>query len=161
MAKKGRPRFEYTEKLGREICRAISSSSKGLEVLCKENSHWPCADTIYNWLSERADFSEIYVRAKRQQVDVLISEILQIADDSSRDTITDEHGKERYNGEWVGRSRLRIDTRKWLASKLVPRLYGDRVQVEKVDLNEDPDIILAKNIVASNRVTNDNGNTKS
>ena len=36
----------------------------------------------------------------------------------------------QVNGEHIQRSRVRIDTRKWLASKLVPRMYGDAKEPE-------------------------------
>ena len=102
----------------------LTSSSKGTKKLCAEHSHWPCQDTLFTWLKTDAEFSEQYALAKRAQVEVLVDEILAIADDSSQDILVNEEGKEIYDGERVARSRLRIDTRKWLACKLVPRVYG-------------------------------------
>ena len=32
----------------------------------------------------------------------------------------------------VSRNKLRVDSRKWIAAKLKPRVYGDKVQVEGV-----------------------------
>lgn len=127
--KVGRPTI-YTRELAQEICDAIASDSKGLKTLCKENVHWPHRNNIYKWLRKYPDFRCMYVQSKEDQIETLVDEILEIADDISHDTVTkiDDKGveKEVYNSEWVNRSRLRIDTRKWLASKLVPRLYGDK-----------------------------------
>jgi hypothetical protein len=54
----------------------------------------------------------------------VIDELLEIADDSSNDQIIDTEGEIHFNSQAVQRARLRIDTRKWLACKLVPRVYG-------------------------------------
>ena len=119
----GRP-TTYTPELAKEICDIIASTSKGTKKLCKENRHWPCQDTLFTWLKIYPEFSEQYAQAKRCQIEVFIDEILDIADDSSQDEVTNEQGGIVCNSEFIARSRLRIDTRKWLASKLVPRTYG-------------------------------------
>jgi|SRR5580692_1224653 hypothetical protein len=119
----GRPKL-YTKELGEEICSAITCTSKSLAKLCKQNPHWPSHETIYSWLRTKSEFSDLYARAKQEQIQYLIDEILDISDDDLHDTIIDDGGKMRQNGEWIARSRLRVDTRKWLASKLVPKLYG-------------------------------------
>jgi len=58
--------------------------------------------------------------------------MLDIADDGRNDWM-ERHGKEdagwQANGENIQRSRVRIDTRKWLASKLKPKKYGDKVDL--------------------------------
>ena len=58
---------------------------------------------------------------------------MEIADDARNDWMSYEDKNSgceswRLNGEHVQRSRLRIDTRKWLASKLAPKIYGDLVE---------------------------------
>lgn len=123
--KMGRP-TTYTPELAKEICNSIASSSKGTKKLCKENSHWPCQDTLFTWLKTNPEFSEQYAQAKRCQIEVFIDEILEIADDSSQDEMMSEQGGIICNSEFIARSRLRIDTRKWLASKLVPKVYGSQ-----------------------------------
>ncbi|HDL7100129.1 TPA: hypothetical protein PXM79_002920 [Yersinia enterocolitica] len=72
-----------------------------------------------------------YARARAIQAELLAEEIITIADDSSGDVIVDDDGKEQTNHERVARSRLRVDARKWYASKLAPKRYGDRVQHEQ------------------------------
>ena len=71
-----------------------------------------------------SEFSEQYAKAKRCQVELLVDEILEIADDSSQDNSVNDQGNIAFNAERVARSRLRIDTRKWIACKLIPRVYG-------------------------------------
>lgn len=121
---RGRPSV-YTKELVKEICDSIASSSKGVMRLCAENPHWPNKDTIFTWIKNNDEFSDQYARAKRCQVESFIDDMIEIADDSSGDVTLNEHGGEVYNAERVARSRLRIDTRKWIACKLVPRVYGD------------------------------------
>lgn len=128
-SKVGRP-TQYTDELAKEICDKIASSSKGTKLLCKENPHWPCQDTIYTWLKRYPEFSEQYTQSKRCQIELLIDEILEIADDESNDCLIDKDGKLVSNNSAVNRARLKIDTRKWLACKLVPKVYGNKIDIE-------------------------------
>lgn len=121
--KMGRPSI-YTQELADEICAKIASNGKGIKLLCTENSHWPSKDTIFEWLKNYSDFSDQYVQAKQFQIETFIDDILEIADDASQDLVTNEHGNLVSNNSSIVRARLRIDTRKWLASKLVPKTYG-------------------------------------
>lgn len=123
ISKKGRT-TKYTKALANEICNRISSSSKGIKILCEENTHWPNKDTIFTWLKNDPEFSDQYARAKRCQIECLVDQILEISDDTSQDQLVDEQGKIRFNPQSINRARLKIDTRKWLAAKLVPRVYG-------------------------------------
>lgn len=131
--KRGRP-SEYSKELIEEICNVISSSSKGIKLLCKENSHWPNKDTIFTWLKNNKEFSDQYARAKKCQVEFLVDEILEIADDASHDQLINSEGKTIFNPQAVNRARLKIDTRKWLACKLVPRVYSNHPD-EMLDSN--------------------------
>ncbi|EHL31828.1 terminase small subunit-like protein [Legionella drancourtii] len=128
-SKIGRP-TKYNSELAEEICNVIASTSKGTKVLCKENMHWPCQDTLFAWLKKYPEFSEQYAQAKICQIELLIDEILEIADDESNDCFIDEDGKPVSNNSVVNRARLKIDTRKWLASKLVPKVYGNKIGIE-------------------------------
>jgi|SRR5579864_9435584 hypothetical protein len=120
----------YTKEIGEEICRKIAVSDYGLKRLCAENPHWPCRQTILEWRIKIDEFGVMYAKAKQDQVETLIDDCLDIADDTSRDTIikTNKDGDEYEvcNTEWINRSRLRIDTRKFLAQKLAPKIYGDK-----------------------------------
>jgi hypothetical protein len=65
-----------------------------------------------------------------QQADLLAEECLEISDDAHDDIKYDKDGNETCNTEFVARARLRIDTRKWLAAKLLPKQYGDAKKEE-------------------------------
>ena len=56
-------------------------------------------------------------------------EIVEISDESNRDTVLTESG-EHPDNEWISRSKLRVDTRKWLLSKLMPKKYGDKIETQ-------------------------------
>lgn len=122
----GRPSI-YTPELAAEICNVIASSTKGTKRLCRDYPHWPSQDTLFTWLKNHSEFSEQYAQAKRCQIEVLVDEMLDIADDSSLDSFITEDGSFVYNNITINRAKLKIDTRKWLACKLVPRVYGNMV----------------------------------
>lgn len=92
----------------------------------------PPERTIYGWLAAHEDFQQNYARARERQADKLAAEIIEIADDASGDTVTrtndDGSEYEVANHEWIARSRLRVDARKWAASKLAPKKYGDKIE---------------------------------
>jgi len=135
----GRPPRDWTE-LRKNLCKLISTSNKSLNTCLAElkTTLGYTADitTVFDWIHDDPEFAKQYARAKEEQADFLIEEMLEIADDSSEDDIfiekNDESGKSAKrvcNNEFVQRSRLRVDTRKWLASKLKPKRYGDRLDL--------------------------------
>lgn len=94
----------------------------------------PCQTTVYKWLRENEAFAQQYARARDDQADAIFDEILDIADDGKNDWMErhDEEGGNmgwRENGEALNRSKIRIDARKWMAGKLRPKKYGDKVDV--------------------------------
>jgi single-stranded DNA-binding protein len=90
--------------------------------------------TILAWVKEDAEFANQYARAREIGYHLLADEIVEISDESQRDSYTDEQGNVRVNAEVVARSRLRVDTRKWMLSKMLPKVYG-----EKLELKGDPE----------------------
>jgi hypothetical protein len=83
--------------------------------------------TVLKWLREDVTFQRQYAQAREAQADALVDEMLDIADDRALDP------KDR---------RVRIDTRKWLAGKLKPKKYG-----EKLLVGEDAENPLSKGTV--------------
>lgn len=121
--KMGRP-TDYTSELAALICERVATHEVGLQKLCTMYDDMPAKITINQWRFKYPDFAAQYAQAKISQIETLVDEILEIADDSSRDNVVNEQGNTVCNSEYIARSRLRIDTRKWLASKLVPKTYG-------------------------------------
>jgi hypothetical protein len=127
----GRP-TKYTEELAERICILISTSTFGIKKLCSLHDWMPEPSTIHLWRLKNEYFSEQYTKAKKNQAELLAEETLDIADESDRDVTINALGNEVCNTEFVNRSRLRVDTRKWLTSKLLPKIYGDQKTVEDV-----------------------------
>jgi len=103
----------------------------------------PCVATIFNWFRTEKGFLEQYEKAKEAQADTLAEELLDIADDGTNDWMekTNKDGENigwQLNGEHVQRSRLRVDTRKWVASKLKPKKYGDKLAHQVTGANGGP-----------------------
>jgi len=147
----GRP-SEYTPEKADEICARIAEGET-VRSVCLDDE-MPSTATFYKWLRENEEFLKLYTRAKEEQIDALIEEILDISDDGTNDWMErrDKDGNNigwQENGEALRRSQLRIETRKWLATKLKPKKYGDRTT-----LASDPDspfkVVVQREIITSN-----------
>lgn len=91
------------------------------------------AGAIRDWAREDDAFGERYTRAMHERWERLSEETLEIADDGTNDWVQREQDGRTVtvaDHEHIQRSKLRVDTRKWLLSKMVPRVYGDRVSAE-------------------------------
>jgi hypothetical protein len=135
--KVGRP-TDYNQELANLICERVATHEIGLKRLCAMYDDMPAKITINQWRNKYPEFATQYAQAKISQIETLVDEIIDIADDSTQDEIINDQGTRVCNSEFIARSRLRIDTRKWLASKLVPRLYGDKEEL--VNLNFPSDV---------------------
>jgi hypothetical protein len=122
----------YSQEQRQEIINAVCDRMAGGESLtsiCKKNPEIPPFQTVLNWVRTDNDFYEQYARARQAQADALFSEIQDIADEVQNDSYIDQNGVERTNHEVVARSKLRIDARKWMAGKLRPKAYGDKIDI--------------------------------
>jgi hypothetical protein len=136
MSQTGRP-SDFTQETADQICARIAAG-ESLRGICRDDGY-PDASTVFRWLASSDErykgFREQYARARDIQADALVDEILEISDDGRNDWMA-RHGEEGdnpgyvVNGEHIQRSRLRVDSRKWFASKVAPKKYGDRVTTE-------------------------------
>lgn len=124
------------EKVMAIVLNMTATSSKGIGGIInhctKEYGGFPDYSTIMRWIDKDSELCKRYARAKESQADFMAEEMMDIADDGRNDFMEreGEKGGQVPNKELVQRSKLRIDTRKWLASKLKPKKYGDKVQQE-------------------------------
>lgn len=128
-----RPAIDWTPELEESICAAIAITAKGLDEICEENKTFPSPRSIYTRLIQSDEFLRKYTRARDLQQQLLADQILPIADKDricEKVTIKSDGTREVVILDQVDRSRLQIDTRKWLLSKLNPKKYGDRQQVD-------------------------------
>ena len=120
---------DYSDELAAKICERLADG-ESLKSICSAED-MPSKSSVYLWLTNKPGFLDMYTRAREDQADTLADEIIDIADDASRDTILRPVGEdgetiEVQNPEWINRSRLRVDARKWVAAKLKPKKYGDK-----------------------------------
>lgn len=130
--KKGRPEV-YTTELADKVCEKIVLGYS-MRTVCAFDD-MPGIATVFRWLRTKPEFQEMYARATQERTEAMAEDILDIADDGSNDLMTIQKGDMTYeveNKEVTNRSRLRVDTRKWLMAKMKPKKYGD-----KLDLTSD------------------------
>jgi hypothetical protein len=125
----GRP-SSFNQDTADEICSRLADG-QSLRAICRED--WaPDFKTVFRWLQVRHGFRQQYAEARDIGLEQMADELLEIADDGSNDWIENNHPDNpgyKFNGEHFARSRLRVDTRKWVLSKLAPKRYGDKLQV--------------------------------
>lgn len=128
----------YTRELGEQICAFVSQAYSLREIECMEGM--PAVSTICLWLNQadKHEFMEQYEQAQAIKAENLADELLAIADNGTNDYMQRSNPDNPgwvANGEHIQRSRLRVDTRKWIAAKLLPKKYGDRNTTELIGLN--------------------------
>lgn len=119
----GRP-TKYSTEVAAEILTRITEG-ESLRSIVKD-AHMPPQSTVYEWLVAKPDFAEQYAYARDQQAETLADEIIAIADEPPAE-VTDDKGVSRTDSGWVTWQKNRVDARKWVAAKLKPKKYGERV----------------------------------
>ena len=130
----GRP-TKYTPALGDAICERLIQGETLRQVCADEGM--PDKSTVCRWLLNVREpkldvFRDQDAKAREAQMDHYADEIIEIADDGTNDWIERERDGETetvLNGEHINRSRLRVDTRKWLMSK-IGKKYRDKQEIE-------------------------------
>ena len=149
------PNGIYSDQIARKICERLMLK-QSLKQICADPK-MPAMPTVIRWLADPrlTEFREMYYYARRVAAELFVDEIFEIADETSEDW-KPVHNKDGELIDWkpdneaIQRSRVRIDTRKWYASKMVPRIYGDKVEVDLDATGDLAELLRA----ASN---NDNG----
>lgn len=111
----GRP-SKFSQDLAENICEQIANG-KSLRAICAEDD-MPSTTTVFKWLNENQDFSEQYARARDRQADHYFEEIVEIADSVEAESAA------------VAKARLQVDARKWTLSKLAPKKYGEKTELD-------------------------------
>lgn len=117
----GRP-TDYDEMLAAAICE-LTADGKSLKEICDIDG-FPTRTTVYRWFGKYPEFNDMWARAKTEQAHTITDELIPIADGSSPENATVD--------------RLRIETRKWISSKLLPKVYGDKLTNEMVGADGGP-----------------------
>ena len=106
------PRILYTAELAEEFCK-LMAEGRSLRSVCAD-ADMPCTETVRKWKLTLPEFAAQYARARESRAEFLADEIIDIADAA----------------EDAQKARLQVDARKWFASKLAPKTYGDKVELE-------------------------------
>ena len=109
----GRP-SNYDPEIATEICTLLAEG-KSLNEISKMDG-LPCLTAIYNWLRAEPSFASNYARAKEDSADTFAAMMIDAVNGPFNDALE------------VNVARLKLDAYKWIACKLKPRSYGDRVQ---------------------------------
>lgn len=111
----GRP-SKYSDEMAETICEKIANG-RSLRSICAEDG-MPPMKTIYRWLEANEEFRHQYARARDKQADYFAEEIIEIADSAEAESAA------------VSKAKLQIDARKWAASKIAPKKYGDKQEID-------------------------------
>lgn len=128
----GRP-SKYRESIARAICIRLMLG-QSLNEICKLDKY-PSKPAVFRWLHQHDSFRNQYRYAREVQQEHHLDEMLEIADDGSNDWMerTGKDGESigwSINGEHVQRSKLRIDTRKWIMERMAAKTYGNKQQID-------------------------------
>ena len=129
-AKRGRP-TKYSDAIAEAICARLASG-ESLRSICRDEG-MPSEAAVRLWyVDDVGGFSAHYAKARDIALDVMADEILEIANtpEIGQTTVSKATGVEITEGDMLGHRRLQVDTRKWYLSKLAPKKYGDKQQVE-------------------------------
>lgn len=106
----------YTEEIAAEVCKRLAKGESLRQIAITDGM--PAPSTVVLWTLDRPGFAEQYARARRAQAELMFDEILQVADGRDEDPNS---------------RRLRVDARKWILSKVLPKIYGDKLVHEGGD----------------------------
>lgn len=102
---------EYSAELFDDICKRIANGDS-LRSICSDKD-MPDKSNVFRWLASDEKLRDQYARAREDQADHFVDEIIAIADEA----------------EDAQKARLQIDARKWVAGKMRPKKYGDKIDV--------------------------------
>jgi hypothetical protein len=108
----GRPSI-FTQDIADEICKRMANGETLRKIVLDD--HMPVSSAIYRWLDTNQIFKEQYTQARIKQADCYAEMIID----------------EAFGSHDAAIGRLRMDALKWAASKIAPKKYGDKVEVEQ------------------------------
>ncbi len=109
----GRPSYRYDAKKAVEFLQLLAEGKHSIRSIC-EMPGMPTRATIFTWVRENPEFSALYHEARDLQMHGFVDDTVYIAD----------------NEKDVAKARTQIDTRRWVAGRLLAKYYGDRIEHE-------------------------------
>jgi len=103
---------------------------ESIDKICMDD-YLPASSSIYRWVRENVEFGKKYEQARADGAHAMSSQILDIADEVP-DAIFDELGNKKFDPGYISWQKNRMEARKWITAKLMPKIYGDRQAIEGV-----------------------------
>lgn len=122
-------RLDWTPELEDAICNRLIQGDS-IRTICADDS-MPGMTSIFKHLSESNDFAKQYAHAREQQAENYANQIIDIADETPTCEVPDPDGgtSTRIDAAGIQRNKLRVDARKWIACKLLPKVYGEKQEI--------------------------------
>lgn len=139
---------DYTIELGSEICSRIAEGESVRSIV--KDEAMPSSSTIFRWLldEDKKEFWEQYEKSRNIQAELMFEELVEIADDGTNDYMEKENKDgstyEVVDSEHIQRSRLRVDTRKWYLSKVLPKKFGEKLDIDHTTKGEKIETLTEK-----------------
>lgn len=146
----GRP-LRYTAEIAVQICERLAEGAT-LRAICRDEG-MPGETTVRRWaLTDEQGFSAQYTRAREIGYHGMFDDIIEISDtpQSGVKTVRKATGVETTTGDMIEHRRLRVDSRKWALARALPKIYGDKLQVDATyhnDLSEISDAEIAQELL--------------
>lgn len=128
---------EKKQKIIANICKQIAIDGKPLrQILMQPKSI--STETFYKWLQNDENLTKLYAHSCNERSELIFDQILEISDGKDDLYFVDKHGVKRVDTAGVQLKRVKIDSRKWVLSKLNPKKYSDKLQVDTTEFKEQP-----------------------
>lgn len=142
----GRP-TDYNAEIASRICELVATTPYGLQKLCDMYDWMPDMSSIYLWKFKHESFSQQYLQAKEAQIDLVMDELDSVLDENLR-YYMDDKGNEKIDPPSASIAIAKANNRKWHASKLRPRKYGDSKLLTELEDKTDQNAEDVKNLRA-------------
>lgn len=120
-------KVEQEQNIIDDICKMLSQG-ESLRAVFRDNNIGITRKRFYELLEDNEGYQNQYARACEDRSDYIFEEILEIADEKNADVYIDD-GEAKIDGNTVQRSKLKVDTRKWMLGKMNPKKYGEKIEL--------------------------------
>jgi hypothetical protein len=110
---RGRPGIPYDEKMGDLILEEFAKGQASLRALCEKHG-FPDRSVVYRWILESPEFASKFAIAREIAMHGYVDDMVYLVD----------------NAKDIGRAKAQVAARQWMATRLLPRVYGDNINHE-------------------------------